>query len=365
VVAAAPAAVTDGLDDLYRVLQVEPSADLESIHAAYRRLARLYHPDLNPDPEAAPRMRAINAAYRVLSDPLRRARYDSQRFLKRPQLGVRAPTATATRTATQTRARVVVVPPPDPPTALQRRVDRIVAVLGILLIIGIGAYSLWVIPRAEANFQRTLRGGQASAPVSAERPSAGGTPQPRPTGADVAARLRGDDALRSFPKSGAVLVPPANLAPFKDLPVLRIDESSQGIVRYAVYFGDLTTGVASISGQVGKTTFDAAAPKLPDCAPDATYCAGPNAGQSASDPPGLELFRPPDLVADYPSFAVHRVCCNGVFWSLSWYEPATDMSYTIDLSRTVAMQFGSSAADDDEVAARAVGALAAQLVRLT
>src|SRR5207248_5701699 len=70
------------LDDHYRTLQVEPSADLEAIHAAYRRLARLYHPDLNPSPEAAERMRAINAAYRVLSDRRQRAVYDAQRFLR-------------------------------------------------------------------------------------------------------------------------------------------------------------------------------------------------------------------------------------------------------------------------------------------
>ena len=58
------------------------------------------------------------------------------------------------------------------------------------------------------------------------------------------------------------------------------------------------------------------------------------------------------------------MCCNGVYWSLSWYEPATNMSYTIDLSRGVAMEFGGASADDNVAAARAVGALAGQLVRL-
>ena len=58
------------------------------------------------------------------------------------------------------------------------------------------------------------------------------------------------------------------------------------------------------------------------------------------------------------------MCCNGVFWSLSWYEPTTNMSYTIDLSRSVAAQFGSSNADQDVAAARRVGELAAHLVRL-
>src|SRR3712207_7055459 len=54
---------------LFRSLQVEPNADLEVIRAAYRRLARLYHPDRNPSPEAQAKMRAINAAYGLLSDP--------------------------------------------------------------------------------------------------------------------------------------------------------------------------------------------------------------------------------------------------------------------------------------------------------
>jgi hypothetical protein len=60
----------------------------------------------------------------------------------------------------------------------------------------------------------------------------------------------------------------------------------------------------------------------------------------------------------------HRVCCNGDFWSLSWYEERTNMSYTIDLSRSVAARFGNSAAEGDVAAAHAVAALAPQLVRL-
>src|ERR1700736_3332131 len=107
--------------DLYRELQVEPGADLEAIRAAYRRLARLYHPDLNPRPEAAERMRAINAAYSVLSDPARRASYDAKRYLPRSQ--VVRPSAPA-----PPRVRPVVVLTANPPTRLQRRVDRIVAV---------------------------------------------------------------------------------------------------------------------------------------------------------------------------------------------------------------------------------------------
>ena len=55
--------------DLYEVLQVHTAAEPEVIEAAYRRLARMYHPDLNPDPEAAVYMREINLPYETLRDP--------------------------------------------------------------------------------------------------------------------------------------------------------------------------------------------------------------------------------------------------------------------------------------------------------
>ncbi len=65
--------------DYYRILQVDPDAEPEVIHAAYRRLAAKYHPDVNPEPEAAERMAEINAAYGVLRDPEQRAAYDRAR----------------------------------------------------------------------------------------------------------------------------------------------------------------------------------------------------------------------------------------------------------------------------------------------
>ena len=70
------------------------------------------------------------------------------------------------------------------------------------------------------------------------------------------------------------------------------------------------------------------------------------------------------MVDASPAFVSHRVCCNGVFWSLSWYEQRTNMSYTIDLSRSIAARYGSATADHDVAAAHAVAGLASQLVRL-
>ncbi len=62
--------------DYYEVLGVPRTADAEQLQEAYRRLARTYHPDVNKDPEAEERFKEINEAYRVLSDPGTRARYD-------------------------------------------------------------------------------------------------------------------------------------------------------------------------------------------------------------------------------------------------------------------------------------------------
>ncbi|MEJ5250760.1 MAG: DnaJ domain-containing protein [Armatimonadota bacterium] len=65
---------------LYDVLEVSPNASPEVIKAAYRQLAIKYHPDRQADARARQRaeeqMKAINAAYEILSDPDRRAEYD-------------------------------------------------------------------------------------------------------------------------------------------------------------------------------------------------------------------------------------------------------------------------------------------------
>jgi molecular chaperone DnaJ len=64
--------------DLYLVLGLTRDATLGDIKRAYRRLARRYHPDINPgDRLAAAEFRRIAEAYETLSDPSRRTRYDT------------------------------------------------------------------------------------------------------------------------------------------------------------------------------------------------------------------------------------------------------------------------------------------------
>lgn len=77
--------------DPYQVLGIDASATDEQVREAYRRLARLVHPDTAPaweEEEACNRwMRMLNEAYAVLGDPLKRAQYDRTRQSRAPSRG--------------------------------------------------------------------------------------------------------------------------------------------------------------------------------------------------------------------------------------------------------------------------------------
>ena len=63
--------------DYYKVLGVTKNAEEKDIRKAYRKLARQFHPDVNPDkPEAEIRFKEVTEAYEVLSDPEKRKKYD-------------------------------------------------------------------------------------------------------------------------------------------------------------------------------------------------------------------------------------------------------------------------------------------------
>src|SRR5262245_55063717 len=64
-------------EDLYQILGVNKKASVEEIKKAYKKLARKYHPDLNPgDKKAEDQFKKISAAYAVLSDTKKRQQYD-------------------------------------------------------------------------------------------------------------------------------------------------------------------------------------------------------------------------------------------------------------------------------------------------
>ncbi len=71
--------------DYYATLGIARDAPAEAIKKAFRKLARKYHPDVSREPDAERRMKEINEANAVLSDPEKRAAYD--------QLGAHAPGA--------------------------------------------------------------------------------------------------------------------------------------------------------------------------------------------------------------------------------------------------------------------------------
>ena len=67
----------NGYRDYFKVLGVERGADTDTVKRAFRKLARQYHPDVNPgDKDAEAKFKEISEAYEVLSDPDKRRRYE-------------------------------------------------------------------------------------------------------------------------------------------------------------------------------------------------------------------------------------------------------------------------------------------------
>src|SRR5262245_35600219 len=68
-------------DDLYIILEIHRTASVTEIKRAFRKLARRYHPDINPgDGQAEEHFKRITEAYEVLSDPMKRQFYDVNGF---------------------------------------------------------------------------------------------------------------------------------------------------------------------------------------------------------------------------------------------------------------------------------------------
>lgn len=67
------------IKDHYRVLQISTAATPEEVDTAYKRLIRIYHPDINKSPNATEKMQELNEARAILGDQERRRSYDLER----------------------------------------------------------------------------------------------------------------------------------------------------------------------------------------------------------------------------------------------------------------------------------------------
>ena len=158
------------MKDYYEILQVSPNAEPEVIAAAYRRLARKYHPDAYAAADATDRMKELNEAYEVLGDPPRRAEYDRIRSYARA--GVRRA------------EREDPKPPPreepaEPPKAARtvtlepstlRAAPVVFGLLGLGVAIGIG---VWVAVGAANKDEETSLGGATGGLPGTSTPGAG------------------------------------------------------------------------------------------------------------------------------------------------------------------------------------------------
>ena len=86
--------------DHYKTLGVAPDVEQDAIKKRYRELARKFHPDMNPSPEAAAKFKQVSEAYQVVGDADRRAVYDAERALRQSVPNPVAPRRTNT-SATQ------------------------------------------------------------------------------------------------------------------------------------------------------------------------------------------------------------------------------------------------------------------------
>jgi hypothetical protein len=140
--------------DYYAVLQVRPDADAEVIAAAYRSLARKYHPDHSHDEATAQRMRELNEAYETLSDPGRRRHYDATLPARRAPM---APPVTPSRVRTEEMRRPAPATAPmrDEPVGQARKRGRgarpvVLSVVWIGCLVGAIA-AMWAVWQAETN----------------------------------------------------------------------------------------------------------------------------------------------------------------------------------------------------------------------
>jgi molecular chaperone DnaJ len=124
----------------YDTLRVPPSATDAEIREAYRRLAREHHPDRAAAAGSAAgglSMPAINEAYRVLSDPARRAVYDAGLRTGRPP----APDTTATASAAAARSTVTQHPSHAGPARFPWRTMLVAGAVGVIGVVVLAQFT--------------------------------------------------------------------------------------------------------------------------------------------------------------------------------------------------------------------------------
>ena len=177
--------------------------------------------------------------------------------------------------------------------------------------------------------------------------------------------------LRKFP--GVVLVPTVDLEPFSLLEPWRVElnrplpgSATSVRSRYLIQYRDPLGGIGSaqIGGTIGRDELDQILTTLAErsftrCPADAVYCVENVGGQDGAMP-ASEVFRGLS-VGDGPAVAEHVICCGGHFWSLSWYDPARDMTYSFILVGPVADRYGGGIGAENARVALTIADLAGRL----
>ncbi|HET9053062.1 MAG TPA: DnaJ domain-containing protein, partial [Cyclobacteriaceae bacterium] len=141
--------------DYYKILGLPQTATAGQIRAAFKRLAMQYHPDRNPNnPRAEEIFKQINEAYHILSDPLKKARYDSRFYTFETQSSTQAAEAhwhEMRRRQQQTRRPYA--PPPEKTYTLTGNYFKIQA-LAFLVFIVLSGISFGIVHMAGFFFDR-------------------------------------------------------------------------------------------------------------------------------------------------------------------------------------------------------------------